>query len=126
MDYIETFKQDGWIVIDLRMSPEEQLKFFSWIGATPNPAARFEPGEVVITPLAVQVLERDLTDPHPLLDRHLTGDWGKVPPEDVHANEFAVDHGGRIMSAYDVNGERIWILTEAGRHRTTILTPEEY
>ena len=126
MTDIETYNQDGWFVIDLRMSPEEQLDFFSWTGATPHPRALFELGEVVMTPGARQVLEDPYTDPAPLLDRHVTGDWGEVPAEDARANAWAVDHGARILSAYVVHGHKLWIITEAGRHRTTILTPGEY
>ncbi|GAB7549726.1 plasmid related protein [Cupriavidus sp. 8B] len=62
----------------------------------------------------------------PLLARHVRGDWGLVPAEDAQANRFAVDNGLRIVSAYEVAGERIWIITEAAWSATTLLLPEEY
>lgn len=48
-----------------------------------------------------------------------------MPAEDAQANRFAVDNGLRILSAYDVAEERIWIITEADRRVTTLL-PQEY
>jgi len=43
------------------------------------------------------------------------------------ANERALRCGMRILSAYALwTGDRIWIITEADRSVTTILTPEEY
>jgi hypothetical protein len=46
---------------------------------------------------------------------------------DKAANEAAVEHGFRILSAYRLADDtRIWIITEADRSVTTILLPEEY
>ena len=43
------------------------------------------------------------------------------------ANELALRQGMRILSAYVLStGDRIWIITEADRSVTTLLTPEEY
>jgi hypothetical protein len=65
--------------------------------------------------------------PAEFLDRHVNGDWGDVPEEDRQENEFSVEHGFRILSAYTTSaGEKIWIITEADRSATTILLPEEY
>ena len=49
-----------------------------------------------------------------------------VPPEDAAANRFAIEHGARILSSYDIAGKRVWIITEADRSMTTLLFPEEY
>lgn len=46
--------------------------------------------------------------------------------EDALANEAAVVHGNRVISTYEVAGERLWIITEADRSATTLLLPEEY
>ena len=50
--------------------------------------------------------------------------------EDKQANEDALEHGGRIFSAYSIpigeDTERLWCITEADRSSTTLLTPEEY
>jgi hypothetical protein len=59
--------------------------------------------------------------------RHQAGDWGEVPQEDRQENEFSLQHGFRLLSAYTLNTEvRIWIITEADRSATTILLPSEY
>ena len=57
----------------------------------------------------------------------MNGDWGEVPEEDKQENEFSVEHGFRILSAYTTSaGDRIWILTEADRSATTTMLPSEY
>jgi len=58
--------------------------------------------------------------------RHASGDWGEVCDEDKQANEQALINGDRLLSAYDVMGKRIWIITEYDRSLTTILFPDEY
>lgn len=61
-----------------------------------------------------------------LLDRHASGDWGLVDADDKQANDNALEYGGKLLSAYDVNGQRVWILTEWDRSYTTLMLPEEY
>ena len=34
--------------------------------------------------------------------------------------------GARILSAYHVNGAKVWVITERDRSATTFLLPEEY
>ena len=88
---------------------------------------RFALGRVVATPGALRALERAGQLPAEFLDRHVNGDWGEVPEEDKQENEFSVQHGFRILSAYTTSaGEKIWIITEADRSYTTILLPSEY
>jgi len=61
------------------------------------------------------------------LTRHAKGDWGDLCPEDKAANNRALIHGGRLLSAYEKDGlPKVWIITEADRSATTILFPEEY
>ena len=60
------------------------------------------------------------------LERHASRDWGDLDAEDKRANDAAVKHGGRVLSAYTLRGDKIWIITEADRSVTTILTPDEY
>jgi hypothetical protein len=62
------------------------------------------------------------------LARHWAGDWGELDDEDKQANEDALKHGTRILSAYTHanTGERIWIITEGNRKMTTFLFPHEY
>jgi hypothetical protein len=88
---------------------------------------RFPLGRVVATPGALRALEKAELLPAEFLDRHVNGDWGDVPEDDKQENEFSVEHGFRILSAYTTSaGDRIWIITEADRSATTILLPSEY
>ena len=92
---------------------------------TPN--ARFPLGRVVATPGALEAFERSGDSPGPLLLRHVTGDWGDVPPEDAVENDRSVQQECRILSAYTLSDRtRIWIITEADRSSTCLLLPEEY
>lgn len=61
------------------------------------------------------------------LNRHMRGDYGDMPAEDIETNNQAIIDGDRIMSAYTSSaGTKFWIITEADRSYTTILLPEEY
>src|SRR5437899_12716646 len=87
----------------------------------------FPLGRVVATPGALRALEKAEQQPAEFLDRHVNGDWGEVTEEDKRENEFSVQHGFRILSAYTTTADdRIWVLTEADRSATIILLPEEY
>ncbi len=91
-------------------------------------AALFPLGRLVATPGALALLKRSAGKDHlpALLERHRSGDWGDVPPEDARENEFSVRHGFRIVSSYRVAGERLWVITERDRSTTTLLLPSEY
>ena len=60
------------------------------------------------------------------LRRHASGDWGDLCPEDTMANDEALEHGGRLLSAYGQGEHRFWVITEADRSSTTVLLPEDY
>jgi len=71
------------------------------------------------------------------LGRHKYQDWGDVYHHDSETNDYAIEHGGRIISSYNIpalmsisDGQRpqtkIWIITEACRTYTTVLFPSEY
>jgi hypothetical protein len=84
----------------------------------------FQPGTVVVTMGARQIAtDEQLAN---LVRRHLSGDWGEVDWEDAKANDDAVKWSERILSSYRVNGEKLWVLTEADRSATTVMTPDEY
>lgn len=88
-------------------------------------------GQIVATPGALELLDRCATRLSDLLARHASGkDWGDVAPEDALANDHALIHGGRLLSAYTliagVAATRIWIITEWDRSVTTLLRPDEY
>ncbi len=89
---------------------------------------RFDLGRLLATPGALRTLESHGVTAISLLSRHVHGDWGDLSEEDKQENEFSVGRFLRIFSAYRLNGgsEKVWIITEADRHSTTILLPEEY
>ena len=83
-------------------------------------------GHVVATPGALDVVRSHSLDVVGLLHRHRAGDWGSVSEHDARANDRAVAHGTRVLSAYETAGGRLWIITEADRSATTVLLPSEY
>ncbi|MDN4059822.1 hypothetical protein QPK31_16475 [Massilia sp. YIM B02769] len=90
-------------------------------------AMLFPLGDLVATPGALSVLEKNGVVPMRLISRHMEGDWGDVPPDDVVANTDALRIHARLLSSYAFpDGARIWIITEADRSATTLLLPEEY
>lgn len=61
------------------------------------------------------------------LGRHGLGDWGNLDDEDIKENEFSLEKGFRLLSAYEEGKlPKIWIITEADRSATTVLFPDEY
>ena len=60
------------------------------------------------------------------LKRHSNCDWGELSAEDKRENDFSLDKHLRLLSSYQHNDWKIWIITEADRSATTILFPEEY
>ncbi len=89
--------------------------------------SKFSHGQVVSTPAALDAIQQSGQTPEFFLDRHVKGDWGCVCGDDQKANDDALVHGTRLLSAYKtLKGVRVWIITEADRSATTILLPEEY
>jgi hypothetical protein len=84
----------------------------------------FPLGTIVATPGAIATFDHDAL--WHLLRRHATCDWGDVCEEDRAANDEALAEGYRLLSAYTVNGAKLWIITEADRSVTTFLLPDEY
>lgn len=91
-----------------------------------KPPPMFRLGRIVATRGVLAHLEHHGIAADPFLRRHATGDWGDVPAEDARSNQLAVQHGSRILSAYEIAGERVWLITEADRSSTTLLFPSEY
>jgi hypothetical protein len=86
----------------------------------------FPMGQIVATPGAIALLDRVPASGLELILRHVSGDFGVVDEEDRKANCDAIREGTRVLSAYEVLGERLWIITEADRSVTTLLLPSEY
>ncbi len=92
----------------------------------PFPKTLFDMGQIVITPGAIAGLS--LVERHPvqLLARHVTGDWGSLDKHDVKENELSLRKGYRLFSAYNIEDQRFYVITEHDRSATTVLLPEEY
>lgn len=92
----------------------------------------FPLGVVVATPGALELLQKHGVNAATLLRHHQRGDWGELTAHDRAANDRAVRDGSRILSAYAVAGEKVWVITEAvageglGRPSTCTLLPKEY
>jgi len=92
-----------------------------------NKQPAFELGQIVATPGALAALKKAGQQPGEFLTRHINRDWGDLDEEDRKENEYSLEHGFRLLSAYKTNaGDRLWIITEADRSVTTLLLPEEY
>jgi hypothetical protein len=88
--------------------------------------AAFELGRIVATPGALAALKKARQQAGEFLTRHVNREWGDLPEEDRKENEYSLEHGFRLLSAYRTNaGDRLWIITEADRS-LTLLLPEEY
>jgi hypothetical protein len=97
---------------------------------------KFPPGRVAVTAGAVNALQP--TEPgeapqpfdqdrlEPLIGRHLRGDWGEVDSRDSRENDRALLCGGRLLSAYEHDGQRFFVITEWDRSTTTVMLREEY
>lgn len=92
--------------------------------------ARFEMGAVVATPAALEKLEIGhdvgMIAALRLVRRHVTGDFGQLGEDDREANEYAIEHGYRVMSVYDLPCGTVWVITEHDRSVTTVLLPSDY
>ena len=86
----------------------------------------FDPGRMVATPAFLDVATQDPTCLSNILRRHLRGDWGDLDAEDKARNDWSVTHGERILSAYHVNGTKVWVITEHDRSVTTFMLPSDY
>jgi hypothetical protein len=85
----------------------------------------FPLGRIVITDNAVQTVS--LAGIATALIRHAQGDWGDVSDTSRGQNEWALKHGGRLLSVYkDFRCASFWVMTETDRGTTTVLLPGDY
>lgn len=89
--------------------------------------AKFQLGQLLTTPGAIEAATRTGECLGTFLARHAAGDWGVVDAADKRANDQALKVGARLLSVYLLrDGTKIWIITEADRAATTVLLPDEY
>jgi hypothetical protein len=51
----------------------------------------------------------------------------ELSDDDLQENELSLKKGFRLLSNYrTAKGQQLWIITEADRSATTVLTPAEY
>ena len=86
----------------------------------------FALGRVTATPGALNYLRRIEEQPTNLIQRHVTGDWGDLCADDIKANQQSILDGTRILSAYILKGEKLYVITERDRSITTLLLASEY
>ena len=92
-----------------------------------NSKRLFALGRLVATPGALAALEACGQGCTEFLERHVSGDWGELSEEDRQANQEALVHGDRLLSAYRlIDGEKVWVITEADRSSSCVLLPSEY
>jgi hypothetical protein len=97
-----------------------------WVSTIMRPP-RFPLGQLVATPGALEALAEAGQDAMPFVARHQSGDWGELDEHDIRENEYSLEHGFRLLSAYTLStGVRIWVITERDRSATTILLPQDY
>ncbi len=87
----------------------------------------FSLGQVVTTPGALEAFAMTGEFVTSYVAKHQCGEWGLLDRHDIRANEQALKHGARLLSAYQLRDDTtIWIITEADRSSTCVLLPEEY
>ncbi|MFZ3591400.1 hypothetical protein ACOI1C_19765 [Bacillus sp. DJP31] len=56
-----------------------------------------------------------------LIRNHITGDFGILENTYIDDNKDAIQNGERVLSAYMVQGKKVYIITEWDRSVTTVL-----
>ena len=91
---------------------------------TQTSVTRFALGQTFITPGAEEALQIAGQTAIEFLRRHMSCDWGNLSDEDIQENELSLQKGFRLLSNYrTAKGQQLWIITEADRSSTTLLTP---
>jgi len=90
---------------------------------------KFDLGQVVATPNALEALKKAGRTPLEFIQRHIRCDWSECEEEDRLSNEMALTDGDRILSVYAIQpeqNEKVWVITEADRSSTCVLLPSDY
>nr|WP_012196440.1 MULTISPECIES: hypothetical protein [Pseudomonadota]ACO89463.1 hypothetical protein [Cloning vector pPSX]QFX79167.1 hypothetical protein pAN70-1000016 [Alcaligenes faecalis]BAD24122.1 hypothetical protein [Escherichia coli]BAF93155.1 hypothetical protein [Salmonella enterica subsp. enterica serovar Dublin]FAA00047.1 TPA: hypothetical protein [Escherichia coli] len=87
---------------------------------------KFRLGQMLATIGVLELCKHKHIDLGPLIDRHVSGDWGDVDDAQREANEEAVKECGTIVSVYHPHGVRVLIVTDGDRSHTVAMLPHEY
>jgi hypothetical protein len=88
--------------------------------------AKFDVGEIVVTPTASAALEAVGQTIEDLVDRHQAGDWGEVSEQVRAVNERGLAEQFNLQSVYATpTGQRLVVITTSDRSLTMIhLAPQ--
>jgi chromatin segregation and condensation protein Rec8/ScpA/Scc1 (kleisin family) len=84
----------------------------------------FPLGQIVASPTALAVTTDE--ERRTFLHRHQIGSWEETNQEDRLENILGLFQNLRIFTVHNSAKGKVWIITEADRSITTILTPEDY
>jgi hypothetical protein len=89
-----------------------------------NSKPLFDLGQVVTTRSVAESV--DPSKIASMIRNHITGDFGVLENEDIDSNKQAIEQGDRVLSAYMVQGQKVYVVTEWDRSYTTVLYADEY
>ena len=89
---------------------------------------KFNLGQILATPGALEALEESGQSVQFFLSRHVRGDWGEVDDEDKLANDQSLLDGSRLLSAYrTLKNERLTVRTKSpARSPVTLASTERF
>jgi hypothetical protein len=83
--------------------------------------AKFELGQVIVTPQVCQWLDNHAVTVEELLERHCSGDWGNVSSTQASFNDEAIHQGMSLNSTYSLaSGKSVNVFTRADRQHTLV------
>ncbi|HGV0688966.1 TPA: hypothetical protein ACNBWM_004518 [Escherichia coli] len=87
---------------------------------------KFRLGQMLATIGVLELCKHKHIDLGPMIDRHVSGDWGDVDDAQREANDEALKDSGTIVSVYHPHGVRMLIVTDGDRSHTVAMLPHEY
>ncbi len=82
---------------------------------------RFQLGQVVATPRALETLEAAGQTLDEVLSRHQSGDWGDASPPQRELNDQGVSSERNLISTYTLaTGDRLTVFTRGDRTHTLV------
>lgn len=97
--------------------------YFSWENYLKRQSP-FTLGRIIVTEAVNRII--GMPTIHQLIEKQLSYDWGSIRKDDWHQNDAAVENNDRVVSRHIVDGENLFVITEADRSATTILFSYEY